>query len=150
MIPGTILFDNNFEFSDGTRGRKLLVVLSDGEDGYYVVVKTTSNATYKGNTFGCQNDDRYANFYLPDGSCCLKGQSWIQLDQYFEFSAAEFLSWHFSGRVNRIGVLTTGIAIQLLHCASEAPDISERQEAALIDMLSLLENPDTPTDEVGA
>lgn len=138
MIPGTILFDNNFEFNDGTRGRKLLVVLTDGTDGYHVVIKTTSNPNYKGNKFGCQHDDRYPNFFLPAGSCCLDGQSWLQLDQYFEFSSAEFLSWHFSGRINRIGVLPAELTLMLLRCALETEDISERQLYAVSDMLQQL------------
>lgn len=139
MVPGTILFDREFEFSDGTKGRKLLVVLTNGEDGYYVVVKTTSQPDYKGITYGCQNSDRYPNFFLPAGSCCLDGQSWILLDQFFDFSAAEVMTWHFSGRINRIGVLPTDIAIQLLHCATEAEDISERQQTAVVDMLNILQ-----------
>ena len=139
MLCGTILFDNDFRFSDGSKGKKLLVVLSDGEDGRYIVVKTTSNSNYKGITFGCQNEERYPNFYLPDGSCVLKGQSWIQLDQYFEFNASEFLGWHFSGRINRIGILPNDIAIELLHCAINSKDISIKQQEVLILMVEALQ-----------
>jgi hypothetical protein len=58
MIPGTILFDQNFKFSDGTTGEKLFVVLNDGACGEYICVKTTSNSTYKGTKFGCQSNDK--------------------------------------------------------------------------------------------
>ena len=113
MVCGTILFDRDFTFSDGSKGEKLLIVLSDGEDGYHIVVKTTSVPDFKGTNFGCQITERYPTFYLPIGCCCLKKHTWIQLDQYFKFKSAEFLGWHFSGRINRIGVLPTEITIDL-------------------------------------
>jgi hypothetical protein len=35
MNPGTIIFDNDFIFNDGSRGKKILVILNDGNEGYY-------------------------------------------------------------------------------------------------------------------
>ena len=55
MIPGTILCDDEFTFSDGSTGKKLLIVLNDGSDGVYIVVKTTSKSDFKGNDYGCQS-----------------------------------------------------------------------------------------------
>lgn len=48
MTPGTILTDTQFLYSDGTTGKKILIVLNDGEVGHYIVIKTTSKDTYKG------------------------------------------------------------------------------------------------------
>jgi len=67
MIPGTILCDDEFKFSDGTTGQKLLIVLNDGQSGTYIVIKTTSNGNFKGTTYGCQSSDRYPNFFCPKG-----------------------------------------------------------------------------------
>lgn len=139
MECGTILFDSEFKFSDGSQGEKLLAVLSDGEEGHHIIVKTTSKAHYKGIEFGCQIKERYPNFYLPKGSCVLKEHTWIQLDQYFEFSSSEFLIWHFSGRINRIGVLPNEITIKVLHCAIESEDVSNRQRDVLIQMVEQLQ-----------
>jgi hypothetical protein len=68
MNPGTLVFDDEFEFSDGSIGEKILVVLNDGSAGFYVTVKTTSKSSHKGITYGCQSSDRYPNFFLPVGS----------------------------------------------------------------------------------
>lgn len=38
MTPGTIICDNKFIFSDGTTNRKLLIVLNDGNCGYYIIL----------------------------------------------------------------------------------------------------------------
>lgn len=138
MTPGTILCDNEFKFSDGTVGKKLLIVLNDGEIGNYIILKTTSNSNYKGIGYGCQSDDRYPNFFLPKGSCCLNKQSWLLLDQFFEFNAGELIGRHFAGKINRIGVLPTEITKQLLECAINCQDISIKQAEILTEMLASL------------
>ena len=105
MMPGTLLVYDNFRFSDGTTGKKILVILNDGCVGYYIVVKTTSKDTHKSSNNGCQIQDQYPNFFLPQNSCCLKKDTWIGLDEFFELTTAELLAKHFSGEVKTIGVL---------------------------------------------
>ena len=41
-MPGTILTDTQFLYSDATTGKKLLIVLNDGEVGHDIVIKTTA------------------------------------------------------------------------------------------------------------
>ncbi len=80
MNPGTLVYDPNFTFRDGVTGQKILAVLNDGACGYYIVVKMTSRPAYKGTVYGCQNNDRYPNFFCPRGSCRLSKDTWIQLE----------------------------------------------------------------------
>jgi hypothetical protein len=87
-----LLVYDNFRFSDGTTGKKILVILNDGSVGYYIVVKTTSQNTHKSSNEGCQTQDRYPNFFLPQNSCCLKKETWIGLDEFFELTTAELLA----------------------------------------------------------
>jgi hypothetical protein len=141
MKCGTILSDTQFEFSDGTKGEKLLVVLNDGETNDYIVVKTTSVSDYKKTEFGCQIDGRYPNFFLPKGCCCLRTHTWVQLDQFFEFNSTHFLTANFSGRINRIGLLPDEIIIELLHCAIDSQDITQIQQNVLIEMVEGLQGP---------
>ena len=67
MTPGTILTDTQFLYSDDTTGKKILIVLNDGEVGHYIVIKTTSKDTYKGLVYGCQSND------ATQTSICQKG-----------------------------------------------------------------------------
>ena len=46
MIPGTIWFDPNFLFSDGIGGRKLFVVLTNGDRDHSLVAKLTTNQRF--------------------------------------------------------------------------------------------------------
>jgi hypothetical protein len=138
MIPGTLCCDNEFVFSDGTKGKKILVILNDGEANPYIVIKTTSKSNHKGITYGCQSTDRYPNFYLPNGSCCLRGQTWVMLDQFFEFKSHEMLTKHFLGQMNRIGLLPDAQIKELLLCAIQCDDISVGQGQVLQNTLDSL------------
>jgi hypothetical protein len=138
MIPGTILCDDVFTFSDGSTGKKILIVLNDGSDGLYIIVKTTSRSDFKGNDYGCQSSDRYPNFFCPKGSCCLTKDTWIQLDQFFEFKVHEVMARHFSGYMKRIGILPDQILKELLTCAIECEDITSKQVQVLNECRSIL------------
>ncbi len=131
MTPGTLLFDRNFIYSDGTVGEKILVILNDGEIGKYVVVKTTSKGIHKGNIFGCQSSDRYPNFFLPLHSTCLRKDTWVGLDQFFEFTQQDVLNKVFTQQMHQFGLLPNAILKQLLDCAINCDDITKEQEKIL-------------------
>jgi hypothetical protein len=139
MKPGTLCEDTEFVYRDGTKGKKILIVLNDGSAGYYIVIKTTSRDTYKGITYGCQSSDRYPNFFLPKGCCCLSKPTWAMLDDFFEFNGQELLAKHFSGQMRRIGVLPEKIVKELLHCAANCDDVTKSQAIILHQMLDMLE-----------
>jgi hypothetical protein len=140
MKPGTLCEDTQFIYRDGQTGKKILIVLNDGSAGYYVVIKTTSRDRYKGISYGCQSSDRYPNFFLPKGSCCLSKDTWAMLDDFFEFKAQELLAKHFSGQIRRIGILPDKIIEELLRCAANCDDVTTSQTTILQQMLDMLRN----------
>lgn len=127
MSPGTILFDRHFVFHDGEVGEKLLVVLTDGRSGQYIVAKTTSNGSRYGLEFGCQLNQRFPCYFLPRGSCCLDGNSWLCLDEFYEFEKAALIQRVMERKVDRIGILPESIAIEVMGCAMGSDDISVAQ-----------------------
>ncbi len=129
MIPGTVLFDPHFKFDDGDEGRKLFIVLSNGECGHYVTAKTTSRNT-KGRyskKHGCQSG-RYPCFSLPEGTCGLRGNTWIQLHVFFEFNAGEVIARKLRGEIREICRLPRQATLDLLRCAIRLDDISLAHE----------------------
>ncbi|MET0100806.1 MAG: hypothetical protein ABW078_03660 [Sedimenticola sp.] len=130
MIPGAVFFDTDFHFHDGQDGEKLFVVLGSN-DGITVVSKTTSKQNGRGTTFGCQQADRFQNFYLPKGSCHLRTCTWICLDEFYEFNATQLLQKRFSGTVNHICDLPHEMISSLQECAVESLDISSFQEGII-------------------
>lgn len=137
MIAGTCLLDPQFVCKDGTVQRKIIVLLSDGASGTYVVVKTTSKSHRFGLEFGCQPLGRFPCFFLPRGSCCLELDTWIQLDAYYEFDAYELERKVIDGKVYQIGTVGNH-ARQLLTCAINSEDVTAAQEALLRTALAAL------------
>jgi hypothetical protein len=125
MTPGSILFDRKFSFHDGEVGEKLFVILGT-KDGTYVVAKTTTKQHGRGTTYGCQPDDRFHNFFLPKGCCHLKETTWVCLDEFYEFSAAELLKKGLDGVVAPICTIPAHLRA-LQECALQSLDITGLQ-----------------------
>jgi hypothetical protein len=134
MIAGAIFFDKDFHFHDGNDGKKLFIILGTNK-GIVVFAKTTSQPYGKGITYGCQPNDRFHNFYLPNNSCYLKKSTWVCLDEFYELKESELLQKRFGGMVNHICDLTPQITRELQNCAMLSEDITPRQEAIINDSL---------------
>lgn len=126
MNPGSIFFDKDFHFNDGGTGEKLFVVLGN-DKGISVVVKTTSRSYGKGIEYGCQPNDRFNNFYLPQNCCYLKVNTWICLDEFYELKQSDLLTKRFSGVVCHICDLPEKITREVQDCALLSDDISKWQ-----------------------
>jgi hypothetical protein len=83
------------------------------------------------------NSWQISMFFLPQGSCCLNLNSWIQLDAYYEFDAALLERKVVDGKVYKIGTLDAHIR-HLLICAINSEDISSSQEKLLQAALAAL------------
>jgi len=131
MTPGAILHDPLFRFKDGETGNKLFVILNDGSSGFYVAVRTTSQARGKSSSEGCHLDDWQQNFFVPTATGCFKKNTWICLDDFYEFDATELLQGSFSGRIQHIGKLPSSMLPALISCALQSDDITGLQEQAI-------------------
>ena len=83
---GSVFVAENFIFSDGTKSKKLLVLLNNpASNDPYLLVKTTSKKHSKPDTPGCI--ENYHQVYLiQKNSPFFIKDTWIQLDDYFPFS----------------------------------------------------------------
>jgi len=131
MTPGSVLHDPEFHFHDGEIGNKLFVILNDGSAGFYVAVRTTSQAKGKNRSEGCHLDDWQQNFLVPKTKGCFKKTTWICLDDFYEFKAEELLQGRFSGRINSVGKLVSSITHALIDCALHSNDITGLQAEAI-------------------
>jgi hypothetical protein len=138
MTPGTVLCDREFQFKDGDTGKKLLVVLGGGLPNHYVIILTTSKQKTKGRQEGCQPKDRLHNYFLPEGSCCLSGDSWLLLNSVYNFEAEKLLARSLSGFISHIGCIDRSTMLDILYCASLSMDITESQERIIQDTIAAL------------
>ena len=128
MTPGSILHDTNFRFKDGEIGNKLLIVLNDGKDSPYIILKTTSKQKSKGKDEGCQLNDKPPNFFLPKDSCSFEKETWIELNEFFEFELSEIFKKRLAKTLDYKNTRPKHILKDLLNCAINCDDISEFQE----------------------
>jgi hypothetical protein len=83
---GSIFFTENFIFEDGTKGKKLLVLLNNAaSNDPYLLVKTTSQKHLKPDTLGCV-ESYHKVYFIRANKTFFEKDTWIQLDDYFPFS----------------------------------------------------------------
>ena len=125
---GEVLCHEKFQFSDGTFGKKLLVVLNNpGPRDPCIVVKTTSQKRHYPNVkTGCNPDKRV--FYLLDtGKEVIKGDTYIQLEETFELSVVELTASTLKKEVSSIGKLFDLTLAQIKNCLKKVrQDIPDR------------------------
>lgn len=108
---GSIFVADDFVFSDGTKGKKLLVLLNNpASNDPYLVVKTTSQKHSKPDTSGCI-EKYHQVFFIPANSNFFKKDTWIQLDDHFMFSQK-----HVDEKLKHIGQLTAKIFKLVISC----------------------------------
>ena len=108
---GSIFIAENFIFSDGTKGKKLLVLLNNpASNDPYLLVKTTSKKHSKPDTLGCVESYHQVYFIRAD-SPFFKKDTWIQLDDYFPFSQKTIMK-----KLNHLGVLPDKTIKLIINC----------------------------------
>ena len=127
--PGDVFFSENFVFSDGTSGKKLLVLLNCPSPGdNCLFVKTTSQQKKKPNTPGCI-DEYHKVFHLPQKKDFFKEPTWVQLDDYFPFQQD-----HVNKKLKQCGCLQAQTISSIISCFLKIndQDLSPKVKGMLI------------------
>lgn len=78
MNCGTVIYDENFQFTNGQTIDKLLIVLCEfGTD--HLVLTVTSQSEKRKAIPGCQITSKPPTFFLPKGSCWFSKDTWVEL-----------------------------------------------------------------------
>lgn len=131
---GVVFHDADFVFQDGERGNKLFIVLAAIDD-CCTVARTTSKSSGKSRTYGCHNDDRFPNFFIPLEAKIFHEDTWVCLDYLVDFRQAEFEQKSSQGSMRKITELSLGLLVDLLECAISADDVTVKQEQLLRESL---------------
>lgn len=126
MNPGSVFFDEDFAFHDGTTGEKLFVVLGS-VGSVSVVAKTTSKQHGRGTVFGCQPTDRFHNFFIPPNATYLKMQTWVCLDELYELVPIEMLKKSINGKIKPVCTIPNSLLRLMQDCALVGLDITPEQ-----------------------
>ena len=115
--PGQILFYKNFQFENGSTTDKLFVILYVADiSSPCLVLKTTSQSKrYEGCQEGCDPQKRV--FFVPlDWRECFPLDTYIQLPQIIEISAAEIFAGTLSNRMRLMNALSVDCFALLKNC----------------------------------
>lgn len=125
---GEVLCHERFRFTDGTFGKKLLVVLNNptARDPCIVVKTTSQSRRYQGAKPGCNPNRRV--FYLPDTAKeIIRGDTYIQLEETFELSVADMTASVLKKELSSLGKLSDLSLSQIKNCLKKVRlDIPER------------------------
>ncbi|MHB8747163.1 MAG: hypothetical protein ACYC7I_11680 [Gammaproteobacteria bacterium] len=145
-IPGEIFHDPQFTFRDGPSGNKLFVLLAIADHSIFLVARTTSNPASKSRGYGCHNNDRFPNFFIPREAGLFREDTWINLDYLTEFTAAAFRQRLADGPLHKLSLrLPKGLLRDLLQCAIESDGTTPAQEAMLHATLKYRMPPANPS-----
>lgn len=128
MAKGDIYLHSEFEFTDGTKGRKYFIILfePDNDELPYLVIKTTSQLRGKKFNIGC--NDKNKVFYIPaKNNAVFPVDTLLQIDEIYEITTIEFLRGCITEQViDHKGVLAPVTIAELINCIKKIKDdISE-------------------------
>ncbi len=119
MVPvaGYVYFQEDFQFPDGSTGRKLFVVLCDSplDPSNVLVVRTTSKP--KGPKIqGCYAGEKVPNYFVPKTNGSFKEDTWVQFNYVVEMQSVK-LEKRFREPLFQ---LSMAITAAILTCAAES------------------------------
>lgn len=122
MNCGTVLYDDEFQFPNGTTINKLIVVLCNyGSD--YLVAQTTRQQKKKTTNIGCQPQNTPHNYYIPAKTAWFEDNTWVLLDEVFEYNSTTF-TYKKADRVVTLKHKLPELLIKsILECALVSDDI---------------------------
>ncbi len=140
MNVGSIYLHEEFKFEDGSRGRKLFVVVnSPKKTENYLVCKTTSQESppYRVKKQGCSAPQRnYFMFFAKDD--WFEKDTWIQFDELYEFEITKLLQDAFGGKAKYMAELNPNNTRAILNCILKSEDISQIHLSSIKSTLKVL------------
>lgn len=122
MKCGDLLFDGKFQFPNGNIDYKLIIVVCEYGDNR-LVLQTTRQSKGKSRTEGCQVNDTPPNFYVPSNTTWFDDDTWILLDEVFEYDSNQYFIKKEDGIIRHKTDLPKSFMKDLLNCLMQSRDI---------------------------
>lgn len=123
MNRGAILFHPNFEFYDGEKADKLLVVMNNAEKGdSLLLAKTTSKQWRRSNKPDCELSE--PSFFIPKSRGFFRLDTWIVLDRLYAVTLLEMTKKIFAKEVERKSDIPEQEMNAIRNCALRSDDLT--------------------------
>lgn len=124
---GAILHHKDFEFQDGSKKNKYLVVLGAQPDYDYLCVLTTSQQGKRGSERGCHHKP-HTYFFIPaDGKNSFLRNTWLLLSSPVIISKAEMIKKGIENIIQTKDNLKQPLIGEIRNCLKASRDISKKQ-----------------------
>jgi hypothetical protein len=122
---GAILHWEKFVFHDGEEANKFLLVLGAKAGADYLFVVATSQQKRRQTQPGCTLVP-FTYFFIPGGGKdFFKKDTWLLLDEPYQFSAAAVVQAGLSGALTVRGNLRTDLANAARNCMKRSRDVAQ-------------------------
>lgn len=123
-MRGAVYFHKDLPLSSGTTKDKLLIQVNTPENkDPHLFALTTSQQKKKPQTPGCIPS--WSLFYVEAGKPLFDKNTWIQLDQLFEFDTAYMLKMGLQKEMHEIGIIPKQKVNEIANCCKRTDDVSE-------------------------
>lgn len=123
MNRGAILFHPNFEFYDGGKADKLLVVMNNAGTGDpLLLAKTTSQQWRRSKKPGCELFE--PNFFIPKGRGFFRLDTWIVLDRLYPVTLFDMTKKIFAKEIERKNDIPEQEMNAIRNCALRSDDLT--------------------------
>ena len=124
MNFGCVLFHKGFEFEDGEKANKLIVVLNDQKAGRFLTVLTTSQPhKTRPRNEGCQAERGY--YFVPANQHWFNSDTWILLYRAYELEAHELRGSEERGVVKIKTTLNSAFTRAIINCFKRSSDCTD-------------------------
>jgi hypothetical protein len=119
---GKVFSYKDFEFVDGGKSDKLLILVNEPKgNADCIFIKTTSKPKPQSKP-GCHS---FSNLYVLDaGEDLFKLKTWVQFQEIYPVTCANLLSVIKAGEARRIGCLRDQTVRAIINCMRNSPDLS--------------------------
>lgn len=123
-MRGSVYFHKNLPLSTGREKDKLLVqVNTPSKKEPYLLYLTTSQPKSRPETPGCIS--RLSLFYVEAGKPFFDKNTWIQLDELYEFDSAYIIKMGLQKEMRELGIIPNQKMNEIANCFRRIDDVSK-------------------------
>jgi len=129
VATGCVFHWEEYEFEDGEKANKYLVLVGTKAGSNYLAVVATSKPHKKSYTPGCHANDGY--YHIPGGKEGFPKDTWLLIAEPKEIVPADFLARALKKQIELKFHLRHDIANAICNCMRQCNDVSDDHKALL-------------------
>lgn len=135
---GEIYYYPNYEFPDGAKRHKFVILMGQTSFDDWVIGRTTSKSNLRVRAPLCSLAPPYPGFYMAKAGNIFPLDSWLALDRLDDHDIAQFNSLIAKNVISFHARLPNTVLLDLLDCARRSEDVTKAQDRAIADAIDVV------------